>query len=152
VRLDSIGFERVFDYVAGKSDWMAYALPVEGAQARRPRAGGYVRRDVPTCRLDERVAEVRQRVRDAGWKLCLVVNDRTVLLGRLRHEHMEEAVPEAKAEDVMESGPSTIRPDVPLEEVVKKLRDQERALALVTTPAGVVLGVLFRADAERALA
>ena len=28
-RLESLGFARVYDYVAGKADWMAAGLPTE---------------------------------------------------------------------------------------------------------------------------
>ena len=29
-RLDSLGFTEVYEYSAGKSDWAAYGLPLEG--------------------------------------------------------------------------------------------------------------------------
>ena len=33
-----MGFREVYDYEAGKSDWLAAGLPSEGALARLPRA------------------------------------------------------------------------------------------------------------------
>jgi hypothetical protein len=61
-----LGFAEVHDYVDGKLDWLAAGLPTEGANAKLPRAGSVARRDVPTCRLDERLGPVRERVRNAG--------------------------------------------------------------------------------------
>ena len=43
----------------GELDWLAAGLPTEGLNAERPRAGDVARMDVPTCRLDEPVGEVR---------------------------------------------------------------------------------------------
>jgi hypothetical protein len=36
-RLESIGFTRVHDYVAGRADWGSFGLPLEGTMG--PRAG-----------------------------------------------------------------------------------------------------------------
>src|SRR6266851_66135 len=40
-RLESLGFGEVYDYVAGKLDWMAAGLRTEGTNAAHPRAGGW---------------------------------------------------------------------------------------------------------------
>src|SRR5258708_12039452 len=85
-RLETLGFTQVYRYEPGKSDWLANGLPIEGKRASVPRAGGVARRDVPTCRLGERVGDVRDRARAAGWDTCLVVTDGNVVLGRLRKE------------------------------------------------------------------
>ncbi|HYY08553.1 MAG TPA: hypothetical protein VFA25_08115, partial [Actinomycetota bacterium] len=80
----------MYDYVDGKSDWLAGGLPYEGANAERPDAADVSRRDVPTCRVDERIVDVRDRVRSAGWDACVVVNDERVIFGLLREEQLEE--------------------------------------------------------------
>ena len=36
-RLEAFGYPEVYDYVAGKSDWMAAGLPTEGNSAHPPR-------------------------------------------------------------------------------------------------------------------
>src|SRR5216684_779837 len=82
-RLESIGFTEVHDYVAGKADWGSAGLPLEGTRGSETRVGADINRDVPTCRLDERLADVRAQVRAAGWDACFVVNDEQVVLGRL---------------------------------------------------------------------
>ena len=34
-RLESIGFTRAYDYVAGKADWGSFGLPLEGTKGAR---------------------------------------------------------------------------------------------------------------------
>src|SRR6266545_5933121 len=88
-RLESMGFAQVYDYTAGKLDWLAAGLATEGSNAQRPRAGDVARSDVPTCGLDERLGEVARRVREAGWDACVVVNPERVVLGLLRGKELE---------------------------------------------------------------
>jgi rhodanese-related sulfurtransferase len=38
-RLESLGFANVCDYVAGKEDWLAYGLPIEGELAEAVTVG-----------------------------------------------------------------------------------------------------------------
>src|SRR5713226_665851 len=82
-RLESLGFTNVYDYVAGKADWGSAGLPLEGDDPSVHRAGAHARTDVPTCRLDDRLASVRTRVEETGWDTCFVVDERKVLLGRI---------------------------------------------------------------------
>src|SRR6266540_5214701 len=37
--LETLGFEQVYDYVAGKADWGAAGLPLAGRNGRETRAG-----------------------------------------------------------------------------------------------------------------
>jgi hypothetical protein len=82
-RLATLGFAEVYDYVPGKADWLARGLPVEGETAQLPTAGRLARDDVVTCRLADRVAEVRDTVERSPYGFALVVSDGGVLLGRL---------------------------------------------------------------------
>src|ERR671937_1838139 len=82
-RLESLGFTQVYDYEAGKADWLAAGLPREGTLAERATAGDVVRADVPTCLLSDDLGEVRRRVRDSGWDTCMVLNEQGIVLGRL---------------------------------------------------------------------
>jgi CBS domain-containing protein len=150
-RLESLGFTQVFEYVAGKVDWLAFGLPSEGRDANTPRVGQIARRDVPTCSLRERVGKIRDRVETAGWDECLVVNDQTVVLGRLRGAALA-APAETMAEAIMEPGPTTTRPDEPLTKLVPRLRDKHVERIIVTTPDGRLVGIAERRAAERALA
>src|SRR6266851_5082207 len=81
-RLESIGFNRVYDYVAGKADWGSFGLLLEGQADTHTRVARFARADAPTCRLDELVAEVAERVAD-DWQSCVVTNDENIVLGLL---------------------------------------------------------------------
>ena len=147
-RLETLGFSHVYDYVAGKMDWFASGLPREGKQAEVLWAGDRVRRDIPRCRLTDQIGAVRTYVREAGWNLCAVVTDEDIVLGLLRDEALD-GDPETAVEQVMEGGPSTFRPSVPLEEMADYLRRHELESALITTSEGKLVGLLERAVAER---
>jgi len=137
--------------VAGKADWLAHGLPTEGEQAQVPRAKDVLRRDVVTALPDELVGVVAARVAGSPYGFALVVANDGTLLGRLR-KAMLDADPAARAEQVMEAGPSTIRPDRPLAELAERLRRRDLRTAVVTTPDGKLLGVVLRADMEARLA
>src|SRR5438270_473833 len=115
-RLESLGFSEVYDYVPGEADWFAFGLPMEGAKAPLPRVGAVARRDIPRCGLQVRIGEIRRRVEAAGWDVCVVVNDRDVVLGLLRQRELG-ADAEMTAEQVMRSGPATYRPDAKVADV-----------------------------------
>src|SRR6266540_4232965 len=106
-RLESLGFEHVYDYVAGKADWGSAGLLLEGANGSETRAGAHLRTDVPTCRPDERVEEVCARLDESGWDTCFVVDERRVVLGRIRRRAIR-ARGNVAAEEAMTLGPSTI--------------------------------------------
>src|SRR5213080_2784595 len=82
-RLESIGFTRVYDYVAGKADWGSFGLPLEGQRDSSTRVGAHLQTDVPTCTLDESVPDVCERLRAADGDTCFVVNEKRIVLGRL---------------------------------------------------------------------
>jgi Mg/Co/Ni transporter MgtE len=132
--------------VDGKLDWLTAGLPVEGNTVERPRAGDVARRDVPTCRLDETIGEVRKRVRAAGWNACVVVNDERVVLGLLREAELEKGADEL-IEQVMRPGPSTFRPNVPIEEMAQYMVDHNLPTSPITSSDGRLIGLLRREDA-----
>jgi CBS domain-containing protein len=149
-RLETLGFTEVYDYVPGKVDWLAHGLPVEGENAEEPRARDVVRDDVALCHPTDRVGDVRARVEASPYGFALVVSRSGVLLGRLRRAVLE-GDPDAAAADVMEAGPSTVRPDMRLGPLVERLRERDLTTAVVTTPEGTLLGVLRCRDAEARL-
>jgi Mg/Co/Ni transporter MgtE len=132
--------------VDGKVDWLTAGLPVEGKTAERPNAADVARRDVPTCRLDETIGEVRNRVRAAGWNACVVVNDEQVVLGLLREAELEKGRDEL-IEQVMRPGPSTFRPNVPIEEMAQYMVDHNLPTSPITSSDGRLIGLLRREDA-----
>ncbi|MGH2725799.1 MAG: CBS domain-containing protein [Actinomycetota bacterium] len=132
--------------MTGKLDWLAAGLPTEGTNALRPRAGDIARRDVPTCGLDERLGDVRERVRSAGWDACVVVNEERVVLGLLRSNELDGAAG-LTIEQAMRPGPSTFRPFVSIEYLAKHMIEHGLANAPVTTSDGRLVGLLRREDA-----
>jgi Mg/Co/Ni transporter MgtE len=113
-----------------------------------PRAGDVARRDVPTCRLDESIGQVRERVRAAGWDACVVVNDQRVVLGLLRAGELQHGQDEP-IEQVMRPGPSTFRPHVPIEELAHFMIHHDLPTSPVTTSDGRLVGLLRREDAAQ---
>lgn len=150
-RLASLGFDQVYDYVAGKADWGAAGLPLEGKGGGGARAGAHVRADVPTCQLAERLPDVRARVSQAGWSTCLVVDRDGVLLGRLGRTALQRR-DDVPVEEAMAPGPSTIRPNARLDAMVQRMREQNLTSLPVTTSGGHLVGLLVREEAQRALA
>jgi predicted transcriptional regulator len=144
-----MGFTEVYDYVAGKLDWLAAGGPIEGTGADQPRAGDVARGDVPTCGLDERLGEVRARARAAGWDACVVVNQERVVLGLLRAKELD-GDPDSRIEAAMRPGPSTFRPHVSVAELAHHLVDHDVDNAPITTSDGRLVGLLRRDDALRA--
>lgn len=142
-RLESLGFARVYDYVAGKADWMAAGLPTEGKQAGVPRITEIARPDVPRCRLDERVGQARERVGE--WDVCVVVNDRDVVLGVVRAEALS-VDPGRPVAEVMREGPVSFRPNLGLAQLGAHLRKRGAPRVLVTRSDGTLVGLVRLED------
>lgn len=150
-RLATLGFEHVYDYMPGKVDWLARGLPVDGDKAAEPRAIDVARRDVVTCELHTTVGGVRDQVSRSPYGFALVLGPDAVLLGRLHNAALQEH-PDARAEDVMQPGPSTTRPDSPPHKLLTKLEQANLRTALLTDPDGRLLGVVRRGDLQAAAA
>jgi len=135
-RLERLGYE-VYDYVLSKVDWLAAGLPTVRAEPAPPRVSLALDTDFAVCAPDELVSAVRDRV--AGDE-CLVTNEARVVLGRLRlnREHGEGAT----AEDAMHPGPTTVRADADLAATLERMRARSVRNIIVTTPEGILLGVV----------
>ena len=149
-RLESLGFTRVYHYTPGKDGWLAMGLPTEGPDAATPRAGDVADRDTPTCALNDRLGDVRDRLRLAAKTSCIVVNDQRVVLGRIRDGSLD-GDPEQTVEAVMEAGPTTVRPSEPLDALITRMQKRRAGSIVVSTADGVLVGVLRREDGERRL-
>jgi CBS domain-containing protein len=143
-RLELLGFGEVFEYTAGKHDWLAAGLPTEGEEAGRPRAMTFARTDVPVCAPSDRMGDV-----DRSHGVAVVVTRDRVVLGLLREGELA-GDPEARVEDVMVCGPSTFRPNVPIKELADYMTRHDLESSPITTSDGRLVGVLFREDAVRA--
>jgi CBS-domain-containing membrane protein len=147
-RLEAIAFDRVYDYVAGKADWLAAGLPSEGTATSEPRAAEAARRDVPTCRLDDDLDAARAAA--GSWETCMVVHAEGVLLGRIGRRALTRAR-RGTAEEAMDPGPSTVRPNASLSSVVERMRRHDLRSYPVTTSDGRLVGLILRDEAERCL-
>ena len=147
-RLEALGFADVYDYEAGKLDWLAFGLPSAGSAASEPALGDLVRRHLPRCLLSERLGDISARM--SGWSWCAVVNDEGILLGQLRRRQLDER-PEARADEAMENGPSTYRPSTPAAELLESMKSGGFESAFVTDSEGCLWGLVSRADLEGAL-
>ncbi len=146
-RLETLGFRQVHRYQPGKADWFAAGLPREGKQAHTARVADVARRDVPTCGIDERVSAVRDRAREGGWDVSVVVDEQRVVLGLVRSEALGVA-PGTPVEEVMQPSPVTFRPNLGAGQMPDYLKKQRIPRALVTTSDGVLIGLLRIEDVE----
>jgi hypothetical protein len=146
-RLQTLGFTDVYEYSAGKSDWGAYGLPVEGKVTAFARIKEIARADVPICGIDDTVATARERAKD--WGTCMVVNAERVVLGRMFKGELD-GDPNGRVGDVMRAGPSTFRPNVSAIEMLEYMDRNRLETAPVTTSDGRLVGLVLRQDAEQA--
>jgi CBS domain-containing protein len=143
-RLERLGFV-AYDYTGGKADWLASGLPTVRQPGGAPRALDAADRDPPTCRPDESVGIVAAR---ASVGPVVVVTDTRVVLGLLADEELR-AAPDAVAEDSMRPGPTTVRAHEPLAPLLERMEKRPAGVILVTTPEGILLGVLRPRRATR---
>jgi hypothetical protein len=74
-----MGFPDVYDYAAGKADWIARGLPTEHRD-KRERIEQVARKDAPTCAVQDRVGHIRTKLPE-GWNICVVLNSDGIVLG-----------------------------------------------------------------------
>ena len=145
-RLTSLGFGDVYEYRGGKLDWLAAGLPSEGENSTRPRAGDASRKDVIVCGLKDRLGDVSERARGAGWDVAVVIDQARIVLGLLRSKQLEMD-PNLLVEQVMHPGPSTFRPYVSIKEMADYMVEHELDSAPITTLDGQLIGQLLKSDA-----
>src|SRR5215467_7837811 len=139
-RLESMGFQEVYRYTPGKADWLAAGWDTEGTDAKKIRIRQMIHKDVATCSLRERLEDVKSR-RRPHEDLCVVVNDRNIVLGVIQGDTWD-ANPQARVVDVMQPGPRTIRPDLDPKDAQKILRNYDAPSAIVTTSDGELMGII----------
>jgi Mg/Co/Ni transporter MgtE len=146
-RLESLGFTEVYEYSAGKADWGASGLPLEGEATKSVRIKDIARPEVPTCAVEDTVGTARQRAGD--WGTCIVVNEERVVLGRVFKDQLD-GDPSAHVGEVMRPGTSTFRPNVSAAEMLEYMDRRHHETSLVTTSDGRLVGLVRREDVERA--
>jgi CBS domain-containing protein len=147
-RLETLGFNRVYDYTLGIADWKGAGLAVEGTATGQQLVADATRRDVPTCTPEEPIGEAWSRTSGEGWDECIVVDCGGIVVGRIRGSGWETDSG-TLAELAMEPGPTTVRPNSRLKPLVDRMGDRGTKLVVVTNAQGELVGVLLRQDAER---
>jgi Mg/Co/Ni transporter MgtE len=145
-RLATIGFTSVHDYAPGKVDWLAHALPVEGTRADQPTAGSLARHDAATCSITDTAGDVLERIAASPYGFALVLHPTGVLLGRVRRSTLQAATGADPIEPLIGPGPSTIRAHLTIDELRQRVARSNVHTLIVTTPGGVLLGVVRRDD------
>jgi CBS domain-containing protein len=118
--------------VDGKSDWMAFGLPVEGADG--PFLGDHLS-EVPSCDAGATVADARAAIGDADAVVILAGDE--LVVGALDADALAGLADAAAVLDVMDPVPTTVRPSV----AVAALAEAGGGSRLVTTSAGRLLGL-----------
>ena len=134
-----MGYRHVFVYAGGKAEWMAYGLPIVRGADLPPLVGDAVDRDVPRCRPEEPIETARDTAYDRGMDICPVVSADGVLLGLCTRVSLH-AHPSVAVELVMEPGPLTVRPSMPVADAMKIIERKKMYSLLVTTPDGKLIG------------
>lgn len=138
-----MGFDRVYDYVVGKADWLAAGEPTEGSAANTARVGSIADRDVITCSLETPLDDVATQLGDRD---LAVVLDGRVVLGVVRRKDLGGGSGRSVV-DVMQEGPPTVRADLEVKELAGRFAERDLDALFVTTPEGELIGVL-RNDAR----
>ena len=137
-RLERLGYGPVYDYAAGKVDWVGAGLATVRADHSERRALDDADRDPPTCGPEDLVDHA---VKKAQGATLAVVNEQRIVLGRLR-VGTAPASGETRVVDVMEAGPTTVRAHEPLIPLLERMARRQVDEIIVTTPEGMLLGVV----------
>jgi hypothetical protein len=140
-RLEQLGFTSVYDYTAGKVDWLAAGEPTEQHVTLPARVLSALDTAVPTCVLHDRAGPASGRAGALGWPICVVLNTSGIVAGRLRIDKVatDDLRP---ADEVMEPGPATIRAHDDLAATLARMAHRRVDVLLVTTPEGKLLGAV----------
>src|SRR5258707_14608205 len=142
-RLEAAGFAPVYDYVAGKADWLAADLPFEGT-ARL--AGMLTRRGVATVREGTTVAEALGLQEAQGFGPVLVLTQAGGGMGAAYRDRLVPAAGEAAVGSVLRFGVSTVRPSEDAAALVHRMSHAQVSREVVTRSDGSLVGLFFAAD------
>src|SRR5438105_652672 len=118
---------------------MARGLPLEGARAGERRALEFAIDGVVTCELNETVGSLRERVARSPFGFALVLGEDRVVLGRLPSAVLA-GDSQAQAEQAMQPGPLTSRPNMAPAKLLARLRDRGLRTGILTDPEGRLMG------------
>jgi rhodanese-related sulfurtransferase len=135
-RFELEGFGEVYDLIGGRAAWTALGLPTEGSVGDRRRISQYVE-SPRTVKVTGTIADTPE-----GDDPVAVVGDDGVLLGSL--DPVAAELPgDTPVRRAMTPAPGTIRPELRVEEVAKRLRDDVLDHIFVTAVNGTLLGIVM---------
>jgi CBS domain-containing protein len=141
-RLEETGFGPVYDYAAGKADWLAADLPFDGTAQL---AGLFTRRGVATVTEGTLAAEALRLLDAQGFGPVLVLNQAGVVMGAAFRDALASASGEAGAGAVMRSGVSTVRPSEDAAALAERMSRAGVTRVVVTRSDGTLVGLFFAA-------
>jgi CBS domain-containing protein len=142
-RLEAAGFGPVYDYAAGKADWLATDLPFEGS-ARL--AGMFTRRGVATVAETAPAAEALRLLDAQGFGPVLILNQAGVVMGAAYRDGLASAPAEAETGSVMRFGLSTVRPSEDAAALARRMGEKGVTRVVVTRSDGTLVGLFFATD------
>ena len=140
---EAAGFSPVYDYVAGKADWLAADLPFQGTAEL---AGMFTRRRVATVAETAPAAEALRLLDAQGFGPVLVLNPARVVMGAAYRDALASAPGDAEAGSVMRFGVSTVRPSEDAAALAHRMSHAEVTRVVVTRSDGTLVGLSFAAD------
>jgi CBS domain-containing protein len=138
-RLNQLGFDRSYDYVGGKLDWLSFDLPWQGTARLVARE---LDRTPSTCNLGGNVGEFRALL--SSSPPAVVLFEDGVVAGILE-ENALDADDDQLVDEVMRPAPATIRPSEEVEELQRRVRRDDLSEVIVTRPDGRLVGI-YRVD------
>jgi CBS domain-containing protein len=145
-RLEASGFSAVYDYVAGKSDWLAADLPFEGTAQL---AGLFTRREVATASEDTPADEALRRLEEQGFGPVLVLNQVGVVMGAAYRKVLTSAAEGVGTGAVMRFGVTTVRPSERAADLAHRMSHGQVSRVVVTRSDGALVGLFFAEDLKQ---
>ena len=142
-RLEAAGFSPVYEYAAGKADWLAADLPFEGTAEL---AGMFTRRGVATVGERTPVAEALRLLDVQGFGPVVVLNQADVVMGAAYRHNLQSAAADAEVGTVLRFGVSTVRPSEDAAALAHRMGHAEVTRVVVTRSDGTLVGLFFAGD------
>jgi CBS-domain-containing membrane protein len=142
-RLEAAGFGPVYDYVAGKADWLAADLPFDGTAQL---AGMFTRRGVATTGEHTPAAEALRLLEAQGFGPVVVLNEAGVVMGAAYRDRLQAAPGEAAVGSVARFGVSTVRPSEDAAALAHRMGHADVTRVVVTRSDGTLVGLFFAED------
>ena len=138
----------MYDYAGGKEDWLAAGreIEVDGQRGVLP-IMAVVRDDVPTFSVDTPVGEAAGALAEP-YDFVLVVDPSGIVLGKVLGRHLNGTPDDVPLGDVLVEGPTTVRANEHLPDLLGRMEAASTGSVIVTTPEGRLLGMLLADDAR----